>query len=60
MNLSNVKIKFDQQRIKTSYITACSHDVQCIKPGNVNHLSEEGNNIFFKNLTELLTQRVKE
>ena len=39
MNLSNVKIKFSQKKVKLSYITACSYDVQCIKPGNVNYLS---------------------
>ena len=39
MNLSNVKIKFDQEKVKLSYITACSYDVHCIKPGNVNCLS---------------------
>ena len=39
MNLSNVKIKFNQKKVKESYITACSYDVQCIKPGNVSYLS---------------------
>lgn len=29
-------------------------------PGNINHLSEEGNNIFFKNLTDKLMQVSKE
>ena len=39
MKISETKIKFNQKKIESSYITSCSYDVQCIKPGNVNHFS---------------------
>ena len=39
MKISETKIKFDQKKVESSYITSCSYDVQCIKPGNVNYFS---------------------
>ena len=39
MKLSEIKINFNQKKIESSYITSCSYDVQCIKPGNVNYFS---------------------
>ena len=39
MKISETKIKYDQKKVESSYITSCSYDVQCIKPGNVNYLS---------------------
>ena len=39
MKISETKIKFNQKKIESSYITSCSYDVLCIKPGNVNYFS---------------------
>ena len=39
MKISESKIKFDENKVKSSYIASCTYDVQCIKPGNVNYLS---------------------
>ena len=39
MKISETKINFNQKKIESSYITSCSYDVQCIKPGNVNYFS---------------------
>ena len=39
MNLSKKEVVFNSDKIEASYIKACTLDIECIKPGNVNLVS---------------------